>query len=86
MPTVVVLVVSATWVTAGLSLISSFSKLPPLAPVMVALTSPASMYTSSLGASMVMLPEVLSAAMMMVLPLLKVTVTGVPAGLLRVAV
>ncbi|MCY1455788.1 hypothetical protein D9M71_729460 [compost metagenome] len=53
---------------------------------MVALTSPASMYTSSLGASMVMLPEVLSAAMMMVLPLLKVTVTGVPAGLLRVAV
>ncbi|MNE70033.1 hypothetical protein D3C77_361370 [compost metagenome] len=86
MPTVVVLMVSLTWVTAGLSLMSSFSKLPPVAPVMVSLMSPASMYTSSLGASIVMLPLVLSAPMMMVLPLLKVTVTAVPAGLLRVAV
>ncbi|MNF04492.1 hypothetical protein D3C80_2040190 [compost metagenome] len=73
-------------VTAGALLIARFSKLPPVAVVIRALTEPASMYGSSPGAATVTLPEVWLAAMVMVWPLLKVTVTGVPAGLVKVAV
>ncbi|MNH13706.1 hypothetical protein D3C79_732870 [compost metagenome] len=86
MLTVVVSMVSVTWVTAGCLLIARSSKLPPVAPVMVALTLPASMYTSSAGAGTLAVPVVLPASMVMVAPLLRVTVTVVCALLLKVAV
>ncbi|MCY1444194.1 hypothetical protein D9M71_606500 [compost metagenome] len=84
--TVEVSMVSVTSVTAGSLLTTRFSKLPPSALSMVTPTLPASMYTSSPGAATLTLPSVWPAAMVITAPLLRVIVTGVPAGLVRVAV
>ena len=84
--TVELSMVSVTLVTAGTVLGTRFSKLPPVALEMVASTLPASLYTSSAGAATVAVPEVAPAAIVITAPLLKVTVTGVPAALVRVAV
>ena len=84
--TVVVSSVSVIDVVAAAGLIARDSKLPPLALLMVALTLPASRYTSSLGAGMLTLPDEAPAAMLIVAPLDSVTVVTVPAGLFRLAV
>ncbi|MOA60958.1 hypothetical protein D3C78_1859800 [compost metagenome] len=73
-------------VTAGVVSGTRFSKLPPVVPVIVALTVLPLTYTSFAGVSTTTLPLVLPASMTMTEPLLKVTVIGVPAGLVRVAV
>ena len=74
--TVVALTVSVTLVVAAAGLIDRFSKLPPLALLIVAETLPASTYASSPGAATLTVPELAPAAMVMVAPLLSVTVTG----------
>ena len=84
--TVLVSVVSVTAVTAGVALTFSFSKSPPVVPVMVALTLPLSTYTVLRGASTVTLPSVAFLAMVMVSPLLRFTFISVPAGLVSLAV
>ena len=68
--TVVVSSVSLIVVVAAAGLTASASKPPPLAPVIVADTLPASTYTSSLGAATLTLPLVAPAAMLIVAPLL----------------
>ncbi|MNT83559.1 hypothetical protein D3C72_2234530 [compost metagenome] len=73
-------------VTAGVVPGTRFSKLPPVAPVMVVLTVLPFTYTSLAAVSTTTVPVVWPASMLMTEPLLKVTVTGVPAGLLNVAV
>ena len=77
---------SVTAVTAGVALTFSFSKSPPVVPVMVALTLPPSTYTVLRGASTVTLPSVAFLAMEMVEPLLRLTVIALPAGLVSLAV
>ena len=84
--TVVVSIVSLMLVVAAAGLIARFSKLPPAADTIVAETEPASRYTSSFGARTLTEPLEAPAAMLIVAPLLRVTVTGAPAGLLRLAV
>ncbi|MNL09889.1 hypothetical protein D3C87_1306690 [compost metagenome] len=84
--TVVVSMVSVTSVTAGTLLGTRFSKLPPVAVEIVASTLPASLYTSSAGAGTVTVPVVLPASIVITAPLDRVTVTGEPAALVKVAV
>ena len=84
--TVLVSVVSLTAVTAGAGLMARFSKLPPLALVMVTEVLPASTYTSSAGAGTVTVPVLAPAAMVMVALFDSVTVTSVCAGEVRLAV
>ena len=84
--TVVVSVVSLIAVVAGAGLIARLSKLPPLADAIVALTLPASRYTSSAGAAIMAVPLLAPAAIVMTAPLLSVTVSGVCAALVRLAV
>ena len=84
--TVVVVAVSVTVVTAGAGLTARFSKLPPAALLICALTEPASTYTSSPGAATLTLPLLAPAAMVMVAPLFSVTVTAVCAALVSDAV
>ena len=84
--TVVTSIVSLMAVTAAAPLTARFSKLPPVAVVIVAETLPASTCTSSLGAATLTLPELAPAAMVIVVPLLSVTVTGVCATLVSAAV
>ena len=60
--------------------------MPPVALVIVRDTLPASTYTSSLGAAIETLPVVAPAAIVIVSPLDSVTVTGVCAALVSVAV
>ena len=62
------------------------SKLPPVALLMVALTVPASTYTSSPGAATLTLPVVAPLAMLITLPLESVTLTALCAALVRLAV
>jgi len=84
--TVEVSTVSVTLVTAGVLLTTRFSKLPPDTLVMLALTCPASRYGLSPCVANATLPVVWLAPMVMVWPLLRVTVTGDCAALVRVAV
>ena len=84
--TVVVSRVSVTVVVAAAGLMASASKLPPVAAVIVADTLPASTYTSSLGAATLTVPLVAPAAMVIVAPLDSVTLTGVAAAFVSVAV
>ena len=84
--TVVVSMVSVMAVVAAAGLIASASKLPPLALLIVADTLPASTYASSPGAATLTVPELAPAAMVIVAPLLRVTVTGVCAALVSDAV
>ena len=63
--TVVESSVSVTAVVAAAGLTARLSKLPPLAPVMVAETVPASTITSSAGASTATVPVESPAAMVM---------------------
>ena len=72
--------VSVTLVVAGAVLTDRLSKLPPLVPVMVADTGPASRYTSSVGASTATVPDEAPAAMVICAPFESVTVSGVPAA------
>ncbi len=73
-------------VVAAAGSIARLSKLPPVADAMVALTLPASRYTSSVGASNAhRIAAEAPAAIVRVAPLLKVTVTGVCAAWLRLA-
>ena len=83
---VVVLIVSVTLVVAAAGLTANASKLPPEAPLIVADTLPASTYTSSPGAAMLTVPELAPAAIVMVAPLLRLTVTAVCAALVSDAV
>ena len=83
---VVTSIVSVTVVTAAAASITSDSKLPPVAVLIVRETLPASTYGSSVGAAMLTVPLVAPAAMVIVSPVDSVTVTGVSAGLVRVAV
>ncbi|MNC66091.1 hypothetical protein D3C77_709230 [compost metagenome] len=64
----------------------SNSKSPPLVPSILARTVPASTYTSSLGALMVIDASFEPAAMVMLSPLLSLITRSVPALLVRVAV
>ena len=84
--TVVVSGVSVMAVTAGAGFTTSDSSPPPVAPVIVACTLPASTYTSSAGAATLTVPVLVPAAMVIVAPLLSVTDTGDAAGLVRLAV
>ena len=84
--TVVELMVSVTLVVAAAGLMVSASKLPPDALLMVADTLPASTYTSSPGAATLTVPELAPAAMLIVAPLERVTITAVCAGLVSDAV
>src|SRR5512134_2709099 len=84
--TVVVCSVSLTAVVAAAGLTTSDSKLPPEAALIVAETLPASMYTSSLGAAILTVPLLVPAAMTIVAPLLRLTVTAVCATLVNDAV
>jgi hypothetical protein len=84
--TVVVSRVSVTPVTAGVASCTSDSKPPPLAPVMLTETLPASVYTSSPGAATEMLALVLPALMTICCPFESCTVTGVCAAFVSVAV
>src|SRR5688572_15395930 len=83
---VVVSIVSVIVVVAAAGLTASASKPPPLVPLIVADTLPASTITSSLGAATLTVPLVAPAAMPIVAPLLSVTVTALAAGLVNVAV
>ncbi len=83
---VVVLFVSETAVTAGAGSMARLSKLPPLVPVIVVETDPASTYTSSAGAGIDTEPILAPAAMVIAAPLDRFTVTAVPAGLVSDAV
>ena len=78
--------VSVIAVVAAAGLIASASKLPPVAAVIVADTVPASTYTSSLGAGTFAVPLVAPAAMLIVAPLDRVTLTGEAAAFVNVAV
>ena len=82
---VVVSSVSVMLVTAGAGLIARLSKLPPTADARVAETDPASAYTVSAGAGTLTVPLDAPAAILITAPLDRVTVTGVPAGLVRLA-
>ncbi|MNP36012.1 hypothetical protein D3C76_1293690 [compost metagenome] len=73
-------------VTAGVVLGTRFSKLPPVVLVMVVLTVLPLLKTSLAEVGTFTEPLVWPAAMVMVEPLDRVTVTGVCAGLVRVAV
>ena len=84
--TVVASIVSVTLVVADAVPISRFSKLPPLVAVIPRETLPASRYTSSVGAAIDTVPVVCPAAMVIVWPLDSVTVSGVCAALVSVAV
>src|SRR5262245_53893213 len=84
--TVVVSTVSVMVVVAAAGLTDSTSKLPPAADAIVVDTLPASTYTSSLGAATLTLPLVAPAATVVVAPLLGLTLAGVSAALLSVAV
>ncbi|MNC29625.1 hypothetical protein D3C76_896930 [compost metagenome] len=84
--TVVVSIESVMDVTAGSLLGTRFSKLPPVVPMMVVLTVLPLTWTSLAGVPTTTVPVVWPASMVMTEPLLKVTVIGVPAGLVRVAV
>ena len=66
---VTVSMVSVTLVTAAAGLMARLSKLPPLAPVMVALTLPASMRDVVGGAATLTVPVVAPAPMVMLWPL-----------------
>ena len=83
---VVVSTVSVTLVTAAVGLIARFSKLPPVAVVIVADTLPASTSASSAGAATVTVPVEAPARMVICALFDSVIVTSVPAGLLSVAV
>ena len=61
------------------------TKTPPVAVLIVADMAPASAYTSSAGAATLTVPLVVPAAMAMVAPLDSVTLTGVCAAWLSVA-
>ncbi len=80
------LIVSVTAVVALTVPLAKASKLPPLVPVMLCVTLPASMYTSSVGADTVALPLLDPAAIVITEPPLSVTSKAVPAGLLTLAV
>src|SRR5262245_12062214 len=80
------LIGAVTDVAAGAGLMASCSKLPPVPVLTVADTLPASTYTSSLGAATLTVPELAPAAMVMVAPLDSVTVTGLCAAAVRLAV
>ena len=84
--TVVVSIVSVMLVVAGALLTERFSKLPPLVPVMLADTLPASMSASSAGAATLMLADEAPAGMVMVWLFDSVTTRSVPAGLVSEAV
>ncbi len=84
--TVVASIVSVMVVVAALALTFSASKLPPVALVIVREMLPASTYTSSVGARTDTEPVLLPAAMVIVSPVDNVTVTGVCAALVNVAV
>jgi len=84
--TVVTSRVSVIVVFATAGLIARLSKLPPVAEAMLALTLPASRWTLSAGAATLTVLLDAPAAIVRVAPLLRVTVTGVCAGLLRLAV
>ncbi len=73
-------------VTAGVVFGTRFSKLPPVAPVIVVLTVLPLLYTSLAAVGTLTVPTVSPAAMVMVEPFDRVTVTGVCAGLVNVAV
>ena len=83
---VVVSSVSVTVVTAGVLLISSLSKLPPLVLLIVVETEPASTYASSVGAATDTEPMLAPAAMLIIAPFDRVTVIAAPAGLVSDAV
>ncbi|MCY1352122.1 hypothetical protein D9M69_384070 [compost metagenome] len=84
--TVVVSIESVMVVTAGVVFGTKFSKLPPVVLVMVVLTVLPLLKTSLAEVGTFTEPLVWPAAMVMVEPLDRVTVTGVCAGLVRVAV
>ena len=83
--TVLASTVSVIVVVAGAPLTTRLSKLPPDAATMLVDTLPASTYTSSLGAGTLTVPELAPAAMVMVAPLARLTVTAVCAAAVRVA-
>ena len=84
------LAIAGTLVVAGsvaaVGLTVNDSKLPPLARVIVREAVLASTYTSSVGAAIDSVPVVAPAAMLIVWPVDKVTLTGVCAALESVAV
>ena len=84
--TVVTSIVSVIAVVAVAGSIARFSKLPPVALTMVVATLPASTSTSSLGAATLTVPELVPAAMVMLAPLDRFTVTGEAATLVSDAV
>ena len=84
--TVVVSTVSVIAVETGAGSMARFSKLPPVAVLMLADTLPASTYTSSPGAGTLTEPELAPAAMVMFAPLLKATLTAVNAAAVNEAV
>ena len=84
--TVVVSVVLVMVVLAAAGLTASCSKLPPEALAIVADTLPASTYTSSAGAFTLTEAELAPAAIVIVAPFDSVTVTGLCAALVRLAV
>ena len=83
---VVVLMVSVTLVVAGVGLMVKASKPPPLDDTMVAVTVPASIYTSSAGAATVTLPALAPTGIVITAPLDNVKVAALVAGPLRLAV
>ena len=86
MDTVVTSIVSLTVVVAAAGLTTRLSKLPPVAAVIVREMLPASRYGSSAGAAIDTEPVVAPAAIVIVSPVDSVTVTGVSASLVSVAV
>ena len=83
---VVVSIVSLTVVVAAAPSIDSDSKPPPEVDAIVRATEPASRYGSSVGAAIDTVPVVAPAAMPIVWPVESVTVIGVTAALVSVAV
>ena len=83
---VVVSKLSVTLVTAGVESTDRVSKLPPVAPVIVVDTEPASTYGLFAWVATDTVPVVAPSAMVMVEPLLRFTVTAPCAGLVKVAV
>ena len=84
--TVVASIVSVTLVVADAVPSCRFSKLPPLVAVIERETLPASTYGSSVGARIDTEPVVAPAAIVIVWPLDSVTVSGVCAAFVSVAV
>src|SRR5256714_13010854 len=84
--TVVVSIVSVIAVMAAAGFTANDSKLPPVAELIVAETLLASTYTSSLAAATLTVPELAPAAMPITAPFDRVTVTGVWAMLVKLAV